>query len=91
MACSIVQRRPRLPVGIIFSTSSSYAAIGRDMGDGALLAMGQVNADPPYPFTLEPVTVNPDGALDAYRSGCETLRCDRDIRHVIGWVRRDAS
>ena len=72
MAWSIVQRRPRLPVGIIFSTSGSYAAIGRDMRDGALLAIGQVNADPLYPFTLDPVIVNPEGALEAYRSGCET-------------------
>ena len=54
------------------------------MRDGALLAIGQVNADPLYPFTLDPVIVNPDGALEAYRSGCETLLSDRDIHHVIG-------
>ena len=54
------------------------------MRDGALLAVNQVNADPSFPFTLDPVILNPDGTLDAYRSGCEALLRDRDIRHVIG-------
>jgi branched-chain amino acid transport system substrate-binding protein len=54
------------------------------MRDGALLAVSQVNADPSYPFTLDPVILNPDGALDAYRSGCEALLRNRDIRHIIG-------
>lgn len=39
MACSIVRQRPALQVGIIFSTSGSYAPVGRDMRDGALLAV----------------------------------------------------
>jgi ABC-type branched-subunit amino acid transport system substrate-binding protein len=84
MACSIVQQRPGLQIGIIFSTSGSYAAVGCDMRDGALLAVNQVNTDPSFPFTLDPVVLNPDGTLDAYRSGCEALLRNRDIRHVIG-------
>lgn len=78
------QRRISIPVGIIFSTDGSYADIGRDMRDGALLALRQVNADPDYPFTLQPAIVNPGGSLDAYRVGCEDLLRNRDVRHVIG-------
>lgn len=84
MACDIVRQRPALQVGIIFSTSGSYAPVGRDMRDGALLAVAQVNADASYPFKLEPTILNPDGTLDAYRSGCDALLRNRDIRHVIG-------
>lgn len=80
----VLQQRASIPVGIIFSTDGSYADIGRDMRDGALLALQQVNADPHYPFTLKPVIVNPGGALDDYRTGCEALLRKRDIRHVIG-------
>jgi branched-chain amino acid transport system substrate-binding protein len=71
-------------VGIIFSTSGSYAAVGRDMRDGAMLAVEQVNADASYPFTLEPTILNPEGNLDAYRTACEVLLRNSDIRHVIG-------
>lgn len=84
MVCTFAQERPSIPVGIIFSTSGSYAAIGRDMRDGTLLAIRQINADPLIPFTLAPVVVDPAGSLDAYRSGCEALLQGRNIRHVIG-------
>jgi branched-chain amino acid transport system substrate-binding protein len=84
MQASALQRRVSVPVGIIFSTEGSYADIGRDMRDGALLALQQVNADPHYPFTLKSVIVNPGGTLDAYRTGCESLLRNCDIRHVVG-------
>jgi branched-chain amino acid transport system substrate-binding protein len=84
MACTIVRQRPALQVGIIFSTSGSYAAVGRDMRDGAMLAVEQVNADASYPFILEPSILNPNGNLDAYRTACETLLRNSNIRHVIG-------
>jgi urea transport system substrate-binding protein len=84
MQASKVPQRATVPVGIIFSTEGSYADIGRDMRDGALLALRQVNADPRYPFTLKPVIVDPGGVLEAYRSGCESLLRPREIRHIIG-------
>jgi urea transport system substrate-binding protein len=84
VAGSTIQARPAVKVGIVFSTTGSYATIGRDMRDGALLAIRQINRDGRYPFTLEPVVVDPAGVLDAYRNGCEALIRDRTIRHVIG-------
>lgn len=84
MQASVRQQRASIPVGIIFSTDGSYADIGRDMRDGALLALRQVNADPHFAFTLKPVIVNPGGSLDDYRTGCDSLLRNRDIRHVIG-------
>ena len=84
MVCAVAQDRPSLPVGIIFSTQGSYAAIGRDMRDGALLAIRQINADARFPFRLEPVVINPAGSLDTYRSGCDDLLRKHRIRHVIG-------
>jgi ABC-type branched-subunit amino acid transport system substrate-binding protein len=84
MAWSPVQAPQTVKVGIIFSTAGSYAAIGRDMRDGALLAVREINRDVERPFTLEPVVVNPAGVLDGYRNACEALLRDRTIRHIIG-------
>ncbi|HWA81774.1 MAG TPA: transporter substrate-binding domain-containing protein [Acetobacteraceae bacterium] len=84
MTGSTIHARPMIKVGIIFSTTGSYATIGRDMRDGALLAVQQINRDDRYPFTLEPVVIDPAGSLDGYRNGCEALIRGRTIRHVIG-------
>jgi urea transport system substrate-binding protein len=76
--------RMLVPVGIVFSRTGSYAALGRDQHDGTLLAIETVNASPSFGVTLVPSFVDPAGSLDAYRSFCEQLLAGRRIRHVIG-------
>ncbi|MQX36335.1 transporter substrate-binding protein [Roseospira navarrensis] len=74
------------PVGLLYSTTGSYAAIGRDALDGALMAVDEVNADPAFPFTLAPVTANPGGVTETYHRDCAAMLREHGCRHVIGTI-----
>lgn len=77
-------RRREIPVGVVFSTSGAYATIGRDMRDGALLAIEAVNAGACGDVRLVPQVVDPRGVLDAYRAACDELLGQFGIRHLVG-------
>jgi branched-chain amino acid transport system substrate-binding protein len=72
-----------VPVGILFSTTGSYATIGREMRDGALLALAAANADHRGRLRLCPEVIDPGGSLDAYRLATEAMLA-RGIRHIVG-------
>lgn len=73
-----------LKIGILFSTTGSYAAVGRSMCAGAELAIAEVNADPDSPVRLEPVAIDPGGSTPAYVDAARTLLADTGIVHVFG-------
>ncbi len=66
--------RLTVPVGIVFSTTGSYAALGRDQQDGTLLAIETVNANPSFDVTLVPSVVDPAGSLDRLRRAAMSAR-----------------
>lgn len=72
-----------VPVGIVFSTSNSYGAIGQELHDGAMLAIDAVNADSRTRIKLEPKAINPAGSLEAYRAAVEKMLAE-GIRHIVG-------
>lgn len=74
----------QINVGVVFSTSGPYAAIGQELQNGALLALSQVNADPRFDFELVPVIRNPAGDLQDYVTICQGLLSSGTLRHVIG-------
>lgn len=76
--------KPAIPVGVIFSTTGSYRTVGREMLNGALLAIEEVNANPAYDFAIVPQIVDPGGAPDAYRIACENLLREGGMAHIIG-------
>jgi ABC-type branched-subunit amino acid transport system substrate-binding protein len=69
---------------VIFSTSGSYRTVGREMLNGALLAIEEVNEDPNFDFTLQPLIADPGGDPSAYRLQCEDILRARQVNHVIG-------
>lgn len=71
-------------IGLLFSTSGPYRTIGRAMLNGALLALEQVNADPAFPFTLEPVVRDPGGRNDRYAELARAMLADQRLVHVVG-------
>ena len=73
-----------IPIGILYSVSGDYAVIGREMLNGILLAIEDINANPDYPFTLAPVVRDPGGSLDKYYDYCHDLLYRHGVRHVIG-------
>ena len=76
--------RREIPLGIVFSTTGAYATVGRDMRDGALLAIEAVNAGLCGDVRLAPQIVDPGGVLDAYRVACDDLLGRAGIRHLVG-------
>lgn len=54
------------------------------MLNGALLALEQVNADPAFPFTLEPVVRDPGGRNDRYAELARAMLAEQQLVHVVG-------
>ncbi len=71
-------------VGIMFSLTGSYAAIGAAMRAGADLAIAELNARPDSNLRLESVFADPKGDAAAYADVARRLLTDRGLTHVIG-------
>lgn len=76
--------RDALKIGILFSQTGSYAAVGGAMAAGAMLAIDEVNANPDAPVHLEPTAIDPGGRISAYSEGAEALLRTHGITHVFG-------
>lgn len=74
--------RHEVRVGLLFSSSGSYALIGQAMHAGALLAIEEINASS-KDIRLEPVSIDPGGRLADYVDGAGRLLLD-GIAHVVG-------
>lgn len=81
------------PVGILYSTSGPYAALGADALDGALMALAEINEDESFPFTLRAEVGDAEGAIERYAPIADTLLRSRDVRHLVGcitsWSRKE--
>ncbi len=76
--------RNAVRIGLLFSTTGPYATIGSAMRNGSMLAIAEINADPAFPFTLDPVHANPDGRNANYAEmACKMLTTERLV-HVVG-------
>lgn len=76
--------RNEIKVGILFSESGSYAAVGQAMRAGARIAIDEVNADTANDFQLVPVSIDPCGSTPAYVEGVQELLGKSGITHVFG-------
>jgi branched-chain amino acid transport system substrate-binding protein len=74
--------RPRIRIGLLFSSTGTYSVVARSMLNGALLGIREINALEDGPI-LEPVAVNPGGDQRRY-SELSTQLLDGGIRHVVG-------
>lgn len=69
-------------IGVMFSTSGSYAAVARTLLNGAMLGFSELAASASGP-ELEPVVVNPGGDLTQYRALAAEL-LSSGIHQVVG-------
>lgn len=76
--------RLKLRVGVLFSCSGSYAAVGRAMRAGAELAVAEVNADPSRAVALDPVAMDPGGVTSAYSDAVRRMLTEEGVSHVFG-------
>ncbi|MCE8009089.1 transporter substrate-binding domain-containing protein [Aestuariivita sp.] len=71
-------------VGILFSLTGSYAAIGAAMRAGAELAIAELNTRPNSELRLDAVFADPQGNPAAYADVARGLLTDKGLTHVIG-------
>jgi branched-chain amino acid transport system substrate-binding protein len=76
--------KSRIPVGLIFSRSGPYAMMGREMLNGALMAVDEVNGDDACDFTLTPHLRDPAGVVASYHSACADLIRAEGVEHIVG-------
>jgi branched-chain amino acid transport system substrate-binding protein len=75
-----------IPVGLLFSTSGTEGAIGRDALDGAGIAIDDINAALQGSLRLEPVIADPGDSLTAFHQHAERMLTQEGCRHIIGTV-----
>jgi ABC-type branched-subunit amino acid transport system substrate-binding protein len=74
----------RVRIGVLFSTTGSYAAVGRAMRAGALLAIDEINSDPRRAVELTAVEADPGGGNAAYAAAVQHLTRHEGLSHVVG-------
>lgn len=78
-------------VGLLFSTSGPYAALGQSALDGALMALDEVNAA--GGIRLSPVMADPRGIPMEYERLTGEMVQGGGLRHIVGgitsWSRKD--
>ncbi len=76
--------KPTLDIGIVISTTGSYAAIGQSISAGAQLAIDEVNANPSAPIKLRAMTIDPGGVASAYNDAVQSLIVEHKLTHILG-------
>lgn len=79
-----MQSKTNIKLGMIFSETGSYAALGQSMRAGAMLAIDEINANDNARYTLEPIAIDPGGITAAYAEAARELISNYDITHVFG-------
>ena len=84
-------RMPEYRIGLLFSTSGPYAALGRSALDGALLALDEVNATGALRLAAE--VADPRGIPVEYERCAAEMVTRQGISHIVGgitsWSRKD--
>jgi ABC-type branched-subunit amino acid transport system substrate-binding protein len=73
-------------VGILFSTTGPYAAIGRDCRDGADLALAELASDSSLPVRIEAVQADPQGDPCRYLDDARTMLREAGCRQIVGTI-----
>ncbi len=78
--------REEIAIGLLYSVTGTYGMIGRDVLDGAMLALAENAAKDACPVRFRPVLRNPGGNIEAYLSMGADLMARDGCRHVLGTI-----
>ncbi len=76
----------RVAIGILFSTSGPYAAIGRDCRDGADLALAELAAAPSARIAFDAVHADPGGDPRRYLDEARRMLRETGCRQIVGTI-----
>lgn len=72
-----------IKIGILYSTTGPYGAMGRDARDGALLAIEELGAEGKI---VEPVFIDPHADIAVYLEAAKHMLRDAGCRHIVGTI-----
>lgn len=78
--------RRDIALGLLYSVTGTYGAIGRDALDGARLALDEINAEPDSRVGFTAVIEDPGGSIDNYHAMTEAMLRRHGCRHVVGTI-----
>ena len=82
-----------VPVGVLFSTSGPYAALGREGLAGALTAIAEINASDASSVRFSAHVRDPHGATENYAPLAADIVAASGARHILGcttsWSRKE--
>jgi len=85
--------RDDVPIGVLFSTTGPYAALGREGLAGAMTAIAELNADDRFPVALKAIVRDPGGNTEAYAGLCRDIIGTSGAQFVVGcttsWSRKE--
>jgi branched-chain amino acid transport system substrate-binding protein len=85
--------RQSVPVGVMFSTTGPYAALGLEGQAGALTAIAEVNANETLDIRLDAHLRDPHGATENYAPLAADIVAASGARHILGcttsWSRKE--
>ncbi len=73
-------------IGLLYSVTGTYGAIGKDAQDGALLAVEEINGDPASAVRFTVFSEDPGGNIEQYHRSAGTMLRENGCRHVIGTI-----
>ena len=76
----------RVTIGVLFSTTGPYAAIGRDCRDGADLALAELAAEGAPPIRIEAVHAEPGGDPRRYLDDARRMLREAGCRQIVGTI-----
>ena len=76
----------RVTIGILFSTTGPYAAIGRDCRDGADMALAEVAAEGAAPVRIEALHADPQGDPLRYLEEARPMLREAGCRQIVGTI-----
>jgi branched-chain amino acid transport system substrate-binding protein len=78
--------RRNVDLGVLYSTTGTYAAISRAVSRGTLAGIDEVNADVSNPIRFSPVIRDPGGEIGRYAPLCDDILANSGARHIFGCV-----
>ena len=78
--------RREVSLGLLYSVTGTYAAIGRDAQDGAELAIEEINSDESNPTRFSVVSSDPGASIENYHRMSEAMLREHGCRHVVGTI-----
>ena len=79
-----MRHKETIPVGVVFSTTGPYAALGREGMAGALTAIAEINANEDLELQLQAHVRDPHGATESYAPLAADIVATSGARHILG-------